>query len=84
LYSGKSNPENAKAKLIRAKINFDRKQKNLETIKYDTVFINDGYEVLEYDLKYLTFQVEHKNNLNDYIVNNEKDKSHEDADFITS
>jgi hypothetical protein len=76
LYSGKANPENAKAKLIRAKINFDRKQKNLETIKYDTVFINDGYEVLEYDLKYLTFD-----NFNEFKVNNEKDKSHEDVEL---
>jgi hypothetical protein len=45
----------ARAKLIRAKINFDRKQKNQEKIKYDPVYINDGYENLEYDLKYLTF-----------------------------
>jgi hypothetical protein len=45
----------ARAKLIRAKINFDRKQKNQEKIKYDPDYINDGYENLEYDLKYLTF-----------------------------
>jgi hypothetical protein len=45
-----------RAKLIRAKRNFDRKQKNQEKIKYDTVYINDGYEVLEYDLKSLTFK----------------------------
>jgi hypothetical protein len=45
-----------RAKLIRAKRNFDRKQKNQEKIKYDTVYINDGYEVSEYDLKSLTFK----------------------------
>jgi hypothetical protein len=52
------NPGNIRAKLIRAKRNFDRKQKNGDTIKYNTVYINDGYQVVEYDLQYLTFQDE--------------------------
>jgi hypothetical protein len=56
-----------RAKLIRAKRNFDRKQKNQEKIKYDTVYINDGYEVLEYDLKNLTFEDEHINNSYDLL-----------------
>jgi hypothetical protein len=56
-----ANPGKARAKLIRAKRNFDRKHKNQEAIKYNTVYMNDGYQVVEYDLQYLTFQDEYIN-----------------------